>query len=84
MQLQPTQTTHHDLVEANVARVRDEGALLRVDHRLLEDADRLGLEETFAPLGHAVRLAQKALRVELAVADLAADGVLGEDVGAVE
>lgn len=72
----------HDLVEANVARVRDEGALLRVDHRFLENADGLGLEKALAPLGHAVRFAEQALRVELAVADFATDGVLGEDMGA--
>lgn len=72
----------HNLVEANVSRVRDEGALLRVDHRFFQDAHGLGLEEALAPLGHAVGFAEQALRVELAVAHLPADGVLGEHVGA--
>lgn len=72
----------HNLVEANVSRVRDEGALLRVDHRFFQDAHGLGLEEALAPLGHAVGFAEQALRVELAVAHLPADGVFGEHVGA--
>lgn len=45
----------HDLVEADVPGIGYEDALLRIHHRLLEDADGLGLEEPLAPLRYAVR-----------------------------
>lgn len=72
----------HDLVEADVPRVGDQDALLRIDHRFLQDADGLGLEETLAPLRHPVCFGQQTFAVELSILDLPADGVLREYVRA--
>lgn len=72
----------HDLAEANIPGVGHENALLRIDHRFLEDADGLALEEPFAPLRHPVCFGQQPLAVQFPILDLATNGVLREYVHA--